>query len=104
MEMIVGLVVVLALLVFGFAMLGMAIKLVWALAVGLIIGTLAKVVLPGRQDLGWTGTALAGIAGSLIGGMLAHRVLHVGGLGSLILTVLCAAGLVTLLSGQKRLP
>lgn len=104
MEMIVGLVVVLALLAFGFAMLGMAFKLVSALVVGLIIGSVAKAVLPGRQDLGWTGTALAGIAGSLIGGMLAHRILHVHWLGTQIMSVLCAAALVSVLSGQKRLP
>lgn len=104
MGIIIGLIVVLVLLAVGFAMLGMMFKLMWYFVIGLVIGGVAKAVLPGRQDLGWIATSLSGIAGSMVGGMLAYRVLHVGWLGSAILSVLCAAGLIAALSGQKRLP
>ncbi|MBO0811445.1 MAG: GlsB/YeaQ/YmgE family stress response membrane protein [Microlunatus sp.] len=40
---------------------------------GLIIGVLARVVLPGKQSYGWIVTILLGIAGALIGYWLATR-------------------------------
>lgn len=36
--------------------------------VGLIVGALARLVMPGRQAMGWIFTCLLGIAGSLIAG------------------------------------
>jgi uncharacterized membrane protein YeaQ/YmgE (transglycosylase-associated protein family) len=51
--------------------------LVWQLIVGLIVGVIARVVLPGKEALpdgalGWLLTALLGIAGAFIGGMIAR--------------------------------
>lgn len=37
---------------------------------GLIIGGLARLVVPGRDSLGVLGTVLAGLGGSLIGGLV----------------------------------
>ncbi len=53
------------------------IGLVWQLIVGLIVGVLARLILPGREAfpegaLGWLLTALLGIAGAFIGGMIAR--------------------------------
>lgn len=39
---------------------------------GIIIGILARLLLPGRQHLGWLGTILAGLAGSVVGGVVAN--------------------------------
>ncbi len=39
---------------------------------GLIIGGLARLVLPGREAIGIFGTILAGIAGSFVGGIVAR--------------------------------
>ncbi|URI10292.1 GlsB/YeaQ/YmgE family stress response membrane protein [Aquincola tertiaricarbonis] len=36
--------------------------------VGLIVGALARLVMPGEQKMGWILTALLGIAGSFIAG------------------------------------
>ena len=36
--------------------------------VGLIVGALARLVMPGEQKMGWLLTALLGIAGSFIAG------------------------------------
>ncbi|GAB3914993.1 membrane protein [Microlunatus endophyticus] len=40
---------------------------------GLVVGVLARVVLPGRQAYGWIVTILLGIAGALIGYWLADQ-------------------------------
>ena len=39
---------------------------------GLIIGALARLVTPGRQNLGLIATLLLGLAGSVIGGLIAN--------------------------------
>jgi len=57
------------------------------IVVGLIVGAIARALFPGRQPMGWIGTALLGMAGSLVGGFLSSllwhgglRVLHPGGI------------------------
>jgi len=39
---------------------------------GLIIGALARLIKPGRQNLGLLATLLLGLAGSVIGGVIAN--------------------------------
>lgn len=39
---------------------------------GLIIGALARLIKPGKQNLGWIATLLLGLAGSVIGGVIAN--------------------------------
>jgi uncharacterized membrane protein YeaQ/YmgE (transglycosylase-associated protein family) len=39
---------------------------------GLIVGLLARAIYPGRQPMGWLGTAVLGMAGSLVGGLIGH--------------------------------
>jgi uncharacterized membrane protein YeaQ/YmgE (transglycosylase-associated protein family) len=39
---------------------------------GLIIGLLARAIYPGRQHMGWLATAILGMIGSLIGGLIGH--------------------------------
>lgn len=40
--------------------------LVWALIVGLVVGALAKLLMPGRDGGGFIVTSLLGVAGSLV--------------------------------------
>lgn len=47
--------------------------IVW-LVVGAIAGALARVLVPGRDPMGWLGTLALGLVGSLIGGFLGHLV------------------------------
>src|SRR3954471_24516228 len=42
------------------------------LVAGLVIGLLARLLLPGRQKIGLLWTLLLGVIGSLIGGTIAH--------------------------------
>jgi uncharacterized membrane protein YeaQ/YmgE (transglycosylase-associated protein family) len=39
---------------------------------GLIIGLIARAIFPGRQQLGWLATAVLGMVGSLVGGLIGH--------------------------------
>jgi uncharacterized membrane protein YeaQ/YmgE (transglycosylase-associated protein family) len=56
---------------------------------GLIVGALAKLLMPGRDPGGWIVTILLGIAGSFVGGFLARALLGgadstAGWIGSII--------------------
>mgnify|MGYP001057606012 CR=1 FL=1 len=51
--------------------------IIWQLIIGLIVGILARFLLPGREafpagPLGWILTALLGIAGAFVGGFIAR--------------------------------
>jgi uncharacterized membrane protein YeaQ/YmgE (transglycosylase-associated protein family) len=61
--------------------------------VGLIVGALARLLVPGPNPIGIGMTILIGIAGSFIAGILVRAFHGTNGLG-FILSVLCAAGLV----------
>lgn len=85
-------------LLIGVFVAGTVISLIYQLFIGLLIGALARFLLPGPRPMGWLTTSLCGIVGSLGGGMLAHHVFHTHQLGRLVLNVVCAMGLVALLS------
>jgi len=44
--------------------------LIWAAIVGLVVGALAKMIMPGRDPGGIIVTILLGIAGSVVGNMI----------------------------------
>jgi len=46
------------------------------LVFGLVVGLLARAVMPGRQSMGWLMTMGLGVAGSFIGGFLASLITH----------------------------
>jgi len=61
------------------------------LLAGLIVGFLARVLVPGPDPMGWLGTIVLGIVGSLVGGFLANLLFNgqaivqpAGWLGSII--------------------
>ena len=54
-------------------------SIIWMLIIGLIVGALARLILPGRDPMGWLATALLGIAGSFVGGFLGRAIFGVGG-------------------------
>lgn len=45
-------------------------EILWMLIVGLVVGALAKLVMPGRDPGGVVVTALIGVAGALIAGLI----------------------------------
>jgi uncharacterized membrane protein YeaQ/YmgE (transglycosylase-associated protein family) len=48
--------------------------IVWSIIIGFVVGALAKVVHPGRDNLGFIMTTLLGIAGAIIMGFLGQAV------------------------------
>jgi uncharacterized membrane protein YeaQ/YmgE (transglycosylase-associated protein family) len=56
----------------------MLISIIGSLIVGLIVGALARLILPGRDPMGCLATALLGIAGSVVGGIVGHFVFRQG--------------------------
>lgn len=66
--------------------------------IGIIIGLLARLVLPGRQHIGAWFTVLLGIAGALIGGLVASAlgtgdIFELNFLGTIV-GIIAAAGLI----------
>jgi uncharacterized membrane protein YeaQ/YmgE (transglycosylase-associated protein family) len=54
-------------------MLGLIISL---LVIGLVAGALARLVVPGKQDLSILGTIVLGVVGSFVGGLLGYLLFH----------------------------
>ncbi|MDE9365608.1 GlsB/YeaQ/YmgE family stress response membrane protein [Luteipulveratus sp. YIM 133132] len=50
--------------------------IIW-LVIGLVVGVLGRLILPGRASVGWVPTIGIGIVAALVGGWLSYRVLHV---------------------------
>ena len=48
----------------------MVMNIIWMILLGLAVGFIAKLLVPGSGHLGWISTALLGIAGGWVGGTL----------------------------------
>jgi uncharacterized membrane protein YeaQ/YmgE (transglycosylase-associated protein family) len=48
---------------------------------GFVIGLIARALVPGRQSMGLVTTTLLGIAGSVVGGLVASAITGTGGSG-----------------------
>lgn len=48
----------------------MVLHIIWMIVLGLIVGAIARLIVPGRQPMGWIATALLGIVGAYVGGTL----------------------------------
>jgi uncharacterized membrane protein YeaQ/YmgE (transglycosylase-associated protein family) len=71
--------------------------------VGLIIGAVARLIVPGTGGMGLLATAFAGIAGSLLGGLVTRYLVDpredwIG----LLIAVGCAALIVALIAPRRR--
>ena len=62
----------------------------WIL-LGLVAGALARLLVPGRDPMGWLGTIVLGLVGSFVGGFLADLLFDdeaIGLLGAVVGSVL----------------
>jgi uncharacterized membrane protein YeaQ/YmgE (transglycosylase-associated protein family) len=48
----------------------MVLHVIWLIILGLVVGLIARAVVPGRQPMGWIATAVLGIVGAYVGGTL----------------------------------
>jgi uncharacterized membrane protein YeaQ/YmgE (transglycosylase-associated protein family) len=102
---LIALILIVLFMAFGFGLLGFALSVFWTLIwysiVGLVIGGLGRMLVSGRQELGLVETALFGIAGALLGGIVANDILDLGWFGQFLTAVIIAA-LLVLVTGAGR--
>ena len=48
----------------------MVLHIIWIFVLGLIVGSIARLITPGSQKMGWIATAVLGIVGGYVGGTL----------------------------------
>ena len=82
--------------------------ILWMLIIGLVVGALAKLLMPGRDPGGIFITMLLGVAGSFIAGFLGrslgwYRENEGAGLIAAILGSVLLLGLYRVVSGSRRL-
>ncbi|MGH9057513.1 MAG: GlsB/YeaQ/YmgE family stress response membrane protein [Acidimicrobiales bacterium] len=101
--MLVALLVLLLIVFVVFPLVGMAIwAIITTVIVGLIIGALGRLAVPGRQPIGLLATTVCGLCGSIVGGFLGDRVFYVRGFGTTLLEIAVAAIAVLLFTGVGR--
>ena len=64
------------------------------LATGLLVGALARLLLPGRDPMSIFETILVGVAGALIAGLITYYLFDRQAGPGILLSVLCAIGIV----------
>src|SRR5215208_2349340 len=101
MVILLVLVAIVLVVVLGVAILGLVFKLLWLALIGLVIGAIARAILPGRQEIGLLMTALCGIGGSLLGGIVADA-LDLGRILTFVAAVAVAAALIAFFGGRRR--
>lgn len=71
------------------------------IVIGLIIGAVARLVIPGRQNMGIAITIILGIVGAVVGGLITHALIGNGHrIIEFIVSVIIAALLVYLFSSM----
>lgn len=48
----------------------MVLHIIWMIVLGLIVGAIARLIVPGKHHMGWIATAVLGIVGAYVGGTL----------------------------------
>jgi uncharacterized membrane protein YeaQ/YmgE (transglycosylase-associated protein family) len=84
------------LLIAGTTLKGNLMGIIWTLLIGLVVGFIARAVMPGEQKLGWIMTAVLGVAGSLVA-TYAGQALGLYGAGSAAGWIASVIGAVILL-------
>jgi uncharacterized membrane protein YeaQ/YmgE (transglycosylase-associated protein family) len=75
--------------------------LILLVLMGLIVGALGRLAIPGPDPMGIGMTILVGIGGSLVAGLIG-RLLFGGRGGGFILAVVCSAGIVYLIRRSRE--
>ena len=72
--------------------------ILWMLIIGLVIGALAKLIMPGRDPGGVVITMLLGVAGALVAGLLGRALgwYQAGESAGFIASILGAVGLLAI--------
>ena len=81
----------------------LVVLLLWLFVAGLLIGALARLIVPGTGGMGLAATAFAGIAGSLLGGLVTRYLVDPKeDWVSIAIAIGCAALVVAALAPGRR--
>lgn len=75
--------------------------IVYLVLVGLLVGALGRLAIPGPNPMPIWMTILVGLAGSLIGGLIVYYASGKRTDGGLIAAVLCSSGIVWLIERRR---
>lgn len=77
--------------------------ILWTIVLGFVIGVVAKLIHPGKENLGFVMTILLGIAGSFLAGLVGQLMgwYQAGEGAGFIVSVLCAIGLLLIYGKVK---
>ena len=77
--------------------------IIWTIILGFVIGVLAKVLHPGKENMGFFATILLGIAGSIVAGLVGQFLgWYRAGEGAGFIASVVAAVLLLALYGKLR--
>ena len=88
------------LFVVGWLVIGLVLKLLWWALVGVAVGVIARLILPGKQKIGIIATAGAGIAASFLGGVIGH-IAGVGSFLQFVIAIIAAVVIVGVVSAAE---
>lgn len=77
--------------------------LFWLAVIGLVVGALGRLLVPGPDPMGLMGTILVGLAGSFLAGLIA-RAIWKSATPGFILSVLVTALLIWMIRPRHRTP
>ena len=69
-------------------------EIISLIVIGAIVGALARLLLPGKQAIGWVATIVIGIVGALIGFYIGRAIAPDSGIVHWILAVVVAIGIL----------
>lgn len=95
------LLLIIAFVVVGSAIFALGITVLWYSLIGLIIGMLGRMLVKGGENLGLLATILAGLIGSVGGGLIANA-MDLGGIVRFLVSIVVAAIVVALATSSAR--
>jgi uncharacterized membrane protein YeaQ/YmgE (transglycosylase-associated protein family) len=76
--------------------------IIQSLVTGIVIGGLGRLVLPGKQDIGWGLTIVAGVVAALVGGGIAYLIGFHESIGLVLLIEVALAAVVVGLIAKSK--
>lgn len=77
--------------------------IVWTIVVGLVVGVIAKLLHPGKDNMGFIATVLLGIGGSFVAGMVGQALgWYLAGEGAGFVASVVVAILLLVIYGRLR--
>jgi uncharacterized membrane protein YeaQ/YmgE (transglycosylase-associated protein family) len=89
---LIALAAVVVLFLIALLVVGLVFKLLWWALAGLVLGVIARAILPGQQQIGVLATAGCGVAAAFLGGVIGHIV----GFGSFLQFVIAVIAAVVI--------